>query len=87
MCCFPGTKLDYEGSFEKDMFRVDFGPDTIVVTKNGAQTSYKLDRIGPVFADKKGILLADLDLYIPVEAMDAQCGRQVRGILTGRKTV
>ena len=75
---FPGLKLDYEGPFEKDMFRVDFGTDMIVVTKNGAPTRYNVKDVGLVFMDKKGVLLADLDVYIPLEAMDAQCRRWVR---------
>lgn len=64
---FPGTKLDYEGHFETDIYRILFTNYGFTVWKNGSATNLKYYNIHHIYKDKRGLLLADIDLYIPLE--------------------
>lgn len=65
----PGTKLNYEGPFQRDSYRISFGDSGFFVWKNGAKTYYKYFDMHHIYKDKKGLLLAELDLYIPFETV------------------
>lgn len=67
---FPGLKFDYDGPSQPTMYRIDMAQDTLTVTKNGAATVYNRRDLKNVYMDKRGILLADMDIYIPMEIMD-----------------
>ena len=48
---------------------LSFGDSGFFVWKNGAKTYYKYFDMHHIYKDKKGLLLAELDLYIPFETV------------------
>lgn len=66
----PGTKLDYEGPIRRDTYRVSFDDSGFTVWENGVRRRYKYVDIHHTYKDKQGLLLADIDLYIPLEAVE-----------------
>ncbi|MBB5264731.1 hypothetical protein HNP82_001859 [Catenibacillus scindens] len=66
---FPGTKLDYDGHYPAETFHLSFGTGHFTVTRNSERTDFKYTDIHRVFKDRRGLLLADIDLYIPLEIL------------------
>lgn len=65
----PGTKLDYDGPFARDNYRISFDDAGFTVWENGTKSRYKYLDMHRIYKDKQGLLLADIDLYIPMEAI------------------
>lgn len=80
---FPGLKFDYDGPSQPTMYRIDMAQDTLTVTKNGAATVYSRRDLKHVYMDKKGILLADMDVYIPMEIVEKGMRRRVKKWFAG----
>ena len=77
---FPGTKLDYDGHYPAETFHLSFGTGHFTVIRNGENTDLKYTDIHRVFRDRRGLLLADIDLYIPLEILT----KSERKLLTRR---
>lgn len=76
----PGTKLDYDGHYPAETFHLSFGTGHFTVIRNGENTDLKYTDIHRVFRDRRGLLLADIDLYIPLEILT----KSERKLLTRR---
>ena len=73
----PGTKLDYDGPNIRESCRMAFGPDSFTLWRGGGQCRYSYRDIHQVFRDRRGLLLADLDLYIPLETIPGPLRRRI----------
>ena len=64
---FPGTKLDYDGHYPAETFHLSFGTGHFTVTRNSERTDFKYTERSARLC--RGLLLADIDLYIPLEIL------------------
>ena len=73
----PGTKLDYDGPNIRESCRIRFEDGRFTLWRGGEKSIYKYSGIRQIYRDRRGLLLGELDLYIPLETIPGPSRRQI----------